>query len=232
MAYTRVAFYTLKTLKISVYKLSVLMLIIALGACGGMPKKDKSGPELPPGGVKDGQQEAPLVKIPNPYLVQDTKAPERARTQFEQAKVAMQSEEWALAEQILTQMTVDFPELSGVYVNLGNVYLHQERWEQAEDAYKFALEKNSLNNDAYNQYGILLRNLGRFDEAEQQYLKALEVWPHNPHAHQNLAILYDLYMGKFELALNHYEMAQKVLNEPSQQIEGWIIDLKRRMADS
>src|SRR5690606_7040561 len=122
------------------------------------------------------------------------------------------------------------PELAGPLVNLGIIYWRQEKLAEAEKFFNQALAGNALNNDAYIQFALFLRDQGRFAEAEAQYRKALEVWPHNAAAHRNLGILYDLYMGKFDEALKHYEMVLRLSRGPNKEVEGWIIDLKRRMA--
>ena len=142
----------------------------------------------------------------------------------------MQSEDWNTAEKQLLDLQQKHPELSGPLVNLAIVYWRQEKPVEAENYFKQALALNPLNNDAYIQYGMFLREHGRFADAEAAYLKALEVWPHNAAAHRNLGILYDLYMGKFDAAMKHYEMVLKLSSEPNKEVEGWIIDLKRRLA--
>jgi hypothetical protein len=37
-------------------------------------------------------------------------------------------------------------------------------------------------------------------------------------------------MGKFDQALGQYELALRLSPEPRTEIEGWLADLKRRMA--
>lgn len=173
---------------------------------------------------------APIERIPNPYLAQQLKVPPAAETAFRNALVAMQSEDWNTAEKQLLDLQQKHPELSGPLVNLAIVYWRQEKPVEAENYFKQALALNPLNNDAYIQYGMFLREYGRFADAEANYLKALEVWPHNAVAHRNLGILYDLYMGKFDAAMKHYEMVLKLSSEPNKEVEGWVIDLKRRLA--
>ncbi len=202
-------------------------LIALLSACGAMPKKDTS--EQP---TAEGQTETEaFVAIPNPYLAQKNNAPEAARKPFNAALAAMQSENWAGAQTLLQNLTETYPTLSGPHVNLGIVYWHQNALEAAEAELMQAIAVNPFNNDAYNQLGVLLREQGRFEEAEEWYQKALKVWPHAPVTLKNLGILYDLYMGRFDEALAAYELALKAGGEPNQQLQGWIIDIKRRMAE-
>lgn len=181
--------------------------------------------------MKDSATEdAPLERIANPYLAQEVKVPAQAKEQFRTAVVLMQGENWSAAEQMLQTMTATYPELAGPWVNLGITLWRQNKLDAAGQAFSKALQINPLHNDAYVQWAIMLREQGEFERAEQLYLKALEVWPHNLKALRNLGILYDLYMGKFEQALAQYELALRVMPEPSQEMQGWIIDLKRRMA--
>lgn len=208
----------------------LLCLLLALTtscASTGKKKKDDKPADavatIPDAGV-------PITLIPNPYLAQEVKVSAAAQSAFRNALVAMQSEDWATAEKQLLALSAANPQLSGPQVNLGLLYWRQDKLKEAEAAFNQALTLNPLNNDVYVQFGLFLREQGRFVEAEKIYLKALEVWPHNQAAHRNLGILYDLYMGKFDAALQHYEMVLKLSSEPNKEVEGWIIDLKRRLA--
>lgn len=173
---------------------------------------------------------APIALVANPYLAQKIDVPAAAEEQFRTAVVLMQGENWAQAEQKLRVMTEAFPELAGPFVNLGISLWRQGKIDEAEKAFAQAISINPLHNDVYVQYGVMLREQGEFDRAEQVYLDALEVWPHNLPVLRNLGILYDLYMGKHEQALAQYELALRVMPEPSREMQGWIIDLKRRLA--
>lgn len=204
----------------------VCLLIVLLAACAGKEKKP-SEPEVI---VQDGEGVEKIVALPNPYLSVEGNPPKQAVSEFEAAIVAMQSEEWPLAQQQLEAMTQNYPELSGPWVNLGIVHWRQEQWDEAEQAFAKAIEVNALNNDAYVQYAVMQRERGKFPEAEQLYLQALQVWPHNLEALMNLGILYDMYMGRFDDALVQFELAQKLVTEPNRELDGWVIDLKRRQA--
>lgn len=204
------------------YSLCVAVLVLS-GCTTNKPKK-ADAEDAPAGEI------APIEVIPNPYLAQKVEVPAAAKEQFRTAVVLMQGENWDAAEQTLTAMTKEYPTLAGPFVNLGIILRQQGKPEAAEKMFEKALQLNPLHNDAYIQYAVMLREQGEFQRAEQLYLKALEVWPHNLAALRNLGILYDMYMGKFEQALAHYELALRVMPEPSREMQGWIIDLKRRMA--
>lgn len=208
-------------------------LIFAIAAMSflGCAGKEKKPPATAEADAGKAQQTAPsIAAIPNPYLVGDKKIPKEAVSAFNTALVTMQSEEWPLAQQQFQHMTQLYPELSGPWVNLGIAHWRQQQLDEAERAFQQALLTNPLNNDAYVQFAIMQRERGKFAEAEQLYLKALEVWPHNVDALINLGILYDMYMGRFDEALEQFELAQQLIAEPSQELDGWIIDIKRRQS--
>lgn len=83
--------------------------------------------------------------------------------------------------------------------------------------------------NVYNRLAVIKRLSGEFFEAEQLYIKALQVDPNCDVAHRNLAILYDLYMGDLVNAQNHYQAYQQLQIEPDRQVDGWLKDIDRRM---
>ena len=217
----------------------IVMLSVIVFACASSPTQKKPKKEKPPKSeqeqrkVKGNSQEtdfSDFVATPNPYEKSKKSVPGQAKKDFSRVQVAMQNRRWSEAKNSLDSMIVKFPKLSGPYVNLGIVHKKLNEIEEAENAFKFAIEKNQHNFDAYSQLGLLYREEGRFAEAEATYLKALELWPHHFDSNKNIGILYDLYMGKFDKALYHYELSLKITGGNDRELKGWIADLKRRMA--
>ena len=65
-----------------------------------------------------------------------------------------------------------------------------KRYEEAEAAYRKAIELNPSDDRAYSQLGHLLAvNLKRYEEAEAVYRKAIELNPSFAEAYDNLGIL-------------------------------------------
>jgi len=112
---------------------------------------------------------------------------------------------------------------------LGLVYHAQKEDKRAEQAFNDAIAANHTNLDAYNQLAILQRESGNFSGAEENYKKALSLWPFHPESHKNIAILYDMYMGKSAEALPHYEAYLQLLGGEDKQATSWIADLQRRL---
>ena len=166
---------------------------------------------------------------PNPYLQNPQKFSEQIEVSFRDAVAAMQQKNWAHAEAVLVPLAEKNPALSGVHLNLGIVYRAKGDTEKAAAEFNRAITANAKNVDAYNQLAVLKREAGDFTAAETLYQKALAVWPFYPEGHKNMAILYDLYLGKPEMALPHYLAYQQLLAAPDKQLDSWIADLQRRL---
>jgi tetratricopeptide (TPR) repeat protein len=180
------------------------------------------------GQVQDTDAIAP-ARPANPYLANPKPVPARVQQLFTAAMKLHEAQNWAEAELAWQEVTLTAPELSGPFINLGIVYEATDRIADAEQAYRSAIDANKLNLNAYNQLAILKRKQGEFEQAEVLYLQALDIWPEHPASHKNLAILYDLYMGRLVDALGHYEQYQASTDNPERALAGWLADLRRRI---
>ena len=214
----------------------LLALLLVLTACSSGPKKAEIPDAEQVATDETGQPQSPLLPpgpaTPNPYLATKPSINRQAQQLFNDAIAAMAKKQWPQAENLLTRVTTQYPNLSGAYLNLGLVYQAKGELDKAEQALNQAVAANANNLDAYNQLGILKREAGDFAAAEEQYKKALAIWPFHPASHRNLGILHDLYMGKSEQALQHYQAYQQLLPEPDKLVNGWIVDLERRLGAS
>ena len=97
------------------------------------------------------------------------------------------------SEPILQQLAVDDSldpaARSGAYYNLGVLLARQQRFDEAEQAYRQAIDLKSDLAGAYNNLGILLRKQQRVDEAEQAYRQAIECKSDFAEAYNNLGNL-------------------------------------------
>jgi len=208
-----------------------LLLVILLGACTSNPQQ-ASEPSF--ASATDTAQAVAVLpdteRTPDPYLHNQPSVDPQARALFETALIAMNKQQWVQAEAQLQRINREYPRLSGPYLNLGLVYRARGELDKADQAFTRAIAVNANNLAAYNQLAIMKREAGQFSAAEALYQQALRVWPFHPESHKNLGILYDLYLGKGALALQHYQAYQQLLAEPDRQVNGWIIDLERRLA--
>ena len=154
--------------------------------------------------------------------------PPEAQTLYEQAVASMASGDAIDAELRLQEFLLQYPDYPGAHVNLAIIFAGRDDLQAAENSLTDALIIDPGYAPALNQLGMVLRRQGKFDEAESAYLKAVAADPDYAFAHYNLAVLYDLYQQRLDLALTHYERYQVLVGE-DKQITRWIADLKRRI---
>jgi len=135
------------------------------------------------------------------------------------------------AELEFKQLVAAYPEYAGPQLNLGLLYLHDSRLNEAEAAFKAVLARNPANVVAGNELGIVERRLGKFSDAEAVYLRVIDAQPDFAAAHLNLGVLYDLYLGEPQKALEQFERYVALAGE-NKQIAGWLAELKKRVGVS
>jgi tetratricopeptide (TPR) repeat protein len=148
---------------------------------------------------------------------------------FEDAVSFIQEGRHEDAEIILLGVTSDQPELAGPWINLGQVYVALNQPEEARRSFEAAARANPWNCTAHNELGLLSRQHGDFESAERHYLNCLEKVPSDGAANLNLGILYELYLGRLSEALGYYRHYQTLLTEPDRRVQGWVMDLERRL---
>lgn len=202
--------------------LAFVTLLVLLGGCATTDKKatDDTAESV------EAKSSQTFIVLPSPY--QPGEVPIPAKNEYAKIKALMEAKKWEQAKGLLDLMIATYPTLSGPYINLGIAHHELGELDAAERALQFAIQTNALNFDAYTRLGLLYREQGRFTDAEKIYLEALSHWPHHLPSVTNLGIIYDLYMGRFDEALKYYELALNIAGGEDRQIQGWIIDLKRR----
>lgn len=158
-----------------------------------------------------------------------SEAPAEVARDYSDAQTLMSVDDFAGAAQILEPFTRYNPQYPAAAVTLAIAWRNLGRDDEA----LALLETTLVSHDGYapgwNEVGILHREAGRFAEAEAAYLKAVTVNPQYALAHFNLGILLDLYLGRHEQALTHYQRYQELVPDEDKQVEGWIADISRRI---
>lgn len=175
-------------------------------------------------------EQAGLEGSGKPLRVERAAVSSDAMARFNFSKSAMAQSSWKVAEEGLLTLVEDYPELSGPSLNLALVYRHLDDNRQAEHWFKQSITRNGDNLLAYNQYGIFLREQGRFEQAEEIYQQALSVSDVDANTHLNIGILYDLYRGEKKAALQHFNHYQELQHSEDRVVAGWIADLKRQLS--
>lgn len=161
--------------------------------------------------------------------------PAEATSRYARALGFMDAGDDARAVAEFERVIESYPDYAGPHVNLGIIHRRNDRPDAAMLALERAVALCSGCAVAYNQLGIQQREQGRFAEAEQSYLAAIEANPDYALAYFNLGVLYDLYQGRPDLALQYYEAYRQRRRpeaiEQNDVVDKWIIDLRRRVGE-
>jgi tetratricopeptide (TPR) repeat protein len=128
---------------------------------------------------------------------------------------------------LLEQIVASEPQLSAPYINLARVYRQMNMPEKAEERLKDALGLIPGHPLASQEYGLLLRQAGRFTEAQTIYAEALELFPDYLPLRKNLGILCDLYLNDTECALEQFQYYHAAQPE-DEKVSLWISEIQLR----
>jgi tetratricopeptide (TPR) repeat protein len=150
------------------------------------------------------------------------------RRDFNSAVGLLNEEHYEDAVTLLEQVVEQSPGVSAPHINLGIAYQRTGKPDMAEAQFKTALSLVPGHPVVCNQYGLLCRKSGRFEEARTLYGQALAAFPEYYPVHRNLGILCDLYLNDLPCALEHYEVYSRCAPE-DEQVKLWIFDLRARL---
>jgi Flp pilus assembly protein TadD len=110
------------------------------------------------------------------------------KTLYSMAKIYISQGKTRQGELILIRAINEFPEYTPLYAELANVYMNDERVEDARVTLKTAVEKNDLDPLILNNLGICELILGDFQEAEAHFNRAVQLVPQEKRYTANLAL--------------------------------------------
>ncbi len=90
---------------------------------------------------------------------------------------------------ILRDMVQKDPRNLKAWIELGNISMDTNRFNEAIDAYQNALALDPKNVDVRVDMGTCYRNTGKPDIAIQEFRKAIEINPNHATAHRNMGIV-------------------------------------------
>lgn len=185
----------------------------------------------------------PLV-IDEAAMLQAQQAQQLARDQqlFASALALMQAADASEADlrkakAQFEQLLAKNPAYLGAALNSADIAYRLQQFDEARTSYLAVVaqaDQQQMRFQAHslNQLGLLAREQGAFEMAEQYYREALNLEPDNPVIIRNLAILLDLYRGQLSEALVLYERYQAMQDEADAQVKDWIFDLKNRLPEA
>lgn len=167
------------------------------------------------GRIREAEEEANLHERNN-YIVPPLEDPFRDELRVLDMSAATHLERGVQLEQVgriddaiaETEKALNLdPSLAKAHLNLLILYAKTGKARQAEEHYKALVALNPDQfPDAYYNYGVLLVEEGKFDEAEKAFRETLALAPTNDAAHDNLGYLLER-QGKLQEAANEYKKA-------------------------
>jgi type IV pilus assembly protein PilF len=100
----------------------------------------------------------------------------------------------------------DLKQAAVLNVQLAIGYIEREQLSIAQDKLNKAIEQDPENIDAYTTMAYLKRKVNEMDQAEEFYLKALEIKPNDPNIHNNYGGFL-CQMGRYDEALDEIRRA-------------------------
>lgn len=197
---------------------AVLLAAMALAGCAGKQ-------------LVAEQAAQPAEEIATSYEIREEgKLSAELQRDFLRALQHLQAEEYEQGIALLVPLS-EHPQAqanTAPHINLAIAYRRVEKFKQAEASLQKALDINPDHPVANNEYGMLLRRTGRFEEARGVYEQIVVKYPEFLPARKNLGILCDLFIDDLECALEHYTVYGEAFPEDG-DITVWIADLKNRI---
>jgi Tfp pilus assembly protein PilF len=162
---------------------------------------------------------------------ENTQMDEASRRDFDLAVRMLDNDEYSQAADLLEKIIEHSPGVTAPYINMAIACRHLDRLEEAEEHLKAALTLVPEHPVACNEYGLIFRMTGRFNDARDIYEKAIASFPDYYPLHKNLGILCDLYLDDQLCALDHYEIYNQAIPQ-DQQVSLWVADLRIRLGQN
>lgn len=179
------------------------------------------------GGGTSGSSAAAAPTRPPPP-VYDTPVNPATQRAFDDASRALRSGRVDEAERAYRAIAQANPELGGPHANLSVIYRQAGKVDDAVREAETAVKLSPRQPIYLNQLGIAYRQQGQFAKARDAYQRALAEDPGYAAAMLNLGILYDLYLGDTQRALEQYARYLSLLPNGDPTVSKWVADLKNR----
>ena len=154
------------------------------------------------------------------------------QSMFVDAMALLRDGEFEQAEQALLVITQKYPNFAGPWSNLAIAQLSLKKYEDGLTSINASLKVDEKFCASLSLKGVILRELGKFEDAKVSYLQAIECEPKDNLSIYNLGVLADLYMHDEISALFYYQTYLAASGEEKDKVvESWVVDLKRRVPE-
>ncbi len=120
------------------------------------------------------------------------------------------------------EVTRHDPLRAGAFINLGALYNHLGREDDAVIALRRGIQLDPHRSEGYYNLGLVYRRVGQLDLAAEAYREAVRLQPGMGEAHFNLANIL-LEVDKFAPAIAHYQSALKARPNWPEALQGLAI---------
>lgn len=198
-------------ISISARQTVAVLLLGLLAGCASSPRD--SSREQSEGGIR---------------IVENRSVDASVRSDFEAAIALLEKKEYEPAVRVLKKVIQGSQNNSAPYINIAMAYVMLDKSDLAEENFKQALSINPEHPVAINEYALLLRRAGRYDEARALYDRAVAKYPEYMPVRKNYGILCELYMDDAPCALEQYEVYSEH-NPEDEDVKLWITTLKQKL---
>ena len=123
---------------------------------------------------------------------------------YEYAQICMKTQDNDKAEKILKKVIELNPEFAKAHKDLGVIYMTKRLFDYAEDEFLKGLKAEPENFEVLFEYANFLHATINFQKADEYYLKALEIKPHDTEA-LGFCALNKMLMGDLQTAWEQIE---------------------------
>lgn len=149
---------------------------------------------------------------------------------YAEAVDLMQRNQLAEAQAAFEALSVEVPDRSGPWTNLGLLHARAKRWPAAKAHLERAVQVHPGNAVAHNELGIVLRELRDYPAAAAAYRSAIEADARYAAPHLNLGLLLDSYLNDPAGARAHYQRYLELEGGKDLRVRVWIAEIDRRLA--
>ena len=210
-------------------RVAVAALAVAAAGCssvsGGMSAMKSA---VTPSGGSTSSAATPAAPVRPPPPVYATPVNPATQRAFDDASRALRSGRVDEAERAYRALAQANPELGGPHANLGVIYRQAGKVDDSVREFETAVKLSPRQPIYLNQLGIAYRQQGQFAKARDAYQRALAEDPGYTAAMLNLGILYDLYLGDTQRALEQYARYLSLFPNGDPTVSKWVADLKNR----
>ncbi|MCP4727986.1 MAG: tetratricopeptide repeat protein, partial [bacterium] len=157
--------------------------------------------------------------------------PDNVHSHLSLGKMYREKGEFDKAEAELSAVLKTEPDNELAYLTMCEIYIDRKEYEKAEDAYEEFLKRDNLNPDyiagAHFSLGMCCDQLKKYEKAEREFRKALEIDPQHFNSFIAIGNLY-LRKGDLKNAIPEFEKALKIYPD-APNLENRIAELKERL---